>query len=71
MLLDRRAVDQRAVGGPEVFQKGIVEYGHHTRVLAAHCQIFNLDVILRLASDGYALFVEWKFPDHRPIETEY
>ena len=71
MLLDRVAVDQGAVSRPEVFQKRIVEYGHNACMLTADRQILDLDIILRLATDGHPLLVQVHFPDHRTLKTEY
>ncbi len=71
MLLDRLAVDQRAVGAAEVFQKGVVQDGHDNGVLTADREIVDLNVVVRFAADGRALFAERELLDQLTIETQY
>ena len=71
MLLDRAAVDQRAVGAAQVLQKRIVQDRHDQGVLAADRQVVDLNVVVRLAPDRDPLLVERHFPDHRVVQTQY
>ena len=45
--------------------------GNDRSMLTAHRQVVDGDVIVRLASDGHALFVKRVFLDYRPIHAEY
>lgn len=71
MLHRRRAINQRAVGAVHILEERVVEDGDHGCVLAAHRQIADHNVIVRLAPDGDALLVQRIFLDHRPVHAQY
>ncbi len=70
MLDDRVAVDEGAVGAAEVFQKRVVEYGDHGRVLAADGKIGQADVVVGAAADGDALVIERDVDRRAVFEVE-
>ena len=70
VLLDELAVDVGAVGAPQVLDERIVEDGDDERVLAADREVVYLDVVVRFAPDGHALFVQGKFRLEGPAEAE-
>ena len=71
MLLDRVAVDQRAVGAAKVLHERIVQDGDDHRVLAADRQIVDLDVVMRLAADRGALLGKRDLLEHQAVHAEY
>jgi hypothetical protein len=70
MFLDRLPVHQRAVGRAEILEERVVEDGHDDGMLAGHGQVVDLDVVVRFAPDGGALFGQGDFLEHQPIHTE-
>ncbi len=65
------AIHFKTIGAVQILEKGIVQDGDDRRVLAAHRQIVDDDVIVRLAPDGHALFVQGVFFDHHPVHAQY
>jgi len=70
VLLDRLAIDQRTVGTVQVFKKGVGEDGHDDRMLTRDRKVVDLDVVLRLATDGQTLLIELNFLEHQAIHRE-
>src|SRR3970282_407065 len=71
VLLDRIAVDQRAVGAAQVLEEAVVQDGDDDGVLAAHREVVDLDVVVRLAADGGALLAQGDLLEHQPVHAEY
>jgi hypothetical protein len=71
VLLDRVAVDHGAVGAAEVLEERVVQDGDDHRVLAAHREVVDLDVVMGLAADGGALFRQGDLLEHQSIHAEY
>src|SRR6267378_1114345 len=71
VLLDRVAVDDRAVGAAEVLEERVVEDRHDHGVLTAHREIVDLDVIVGLAADGGPLLRQGDFLENEAIHAEY
>ena len=71
MLLDRLAIDQRAIGAVQVFEKGVVEDGHHGGMFATDRQIVDLDVVGRPPSDAHPFLGQWYFLENQTIHAQY
>src|SRR5882762_7619793 len=71
VLLDRVAVDDRAVGAAEVLEERVVEYRDDHGVLAAYRKVVDLDVVVGLAADGGALLRQGELLENEPIHAEY
>ena len=61
----------RAVGAAEVLEERVVQDGDDHGVLAAHREVVDLDVVVRLAADGGALLGQGDLLEHQPIHAEY
>ena len=70
MLLDRLAIDQRTVGAVEVFEEGVGQNGDDYGVIAGNGEIVDLDVVMRLASDGQALLVKRDLLENQPVHRQ-
>jgi hypothetical protein len=71
VLLDGVAVHHRAVGAAQVLEERVVEDRDDDRMLAAHREVVDLDVVVRLAADGGAFLGQRNFLEHQAIHAEY
>src|ERR1700722_6817926 len=71
MLLDQLAVDVRAIGAVQVFQKGIIQNIDDERVMTAHRRIVDTNIVVRKAPDRVALFVHVVFCKDLTIQAEH
>jgi hypothetical protein len=70
VLLDRLPIDVGAVGAVHVLEEGIVQDRDDRRMVTADRQIVDLDIVVRLAPDGRALFFENHLLKHQTIHAQ-
>ncbi len=71
VLLDELAVDVGAVGAAQILKEGIVQNGDDERVLAAHGEVVDLDVVVGFAADGGTFLGQLVFLLYHTVQAEY
>src|SRR3989304_5047458 len=70
MLLDLLAVDKRAVGAAQILQERVIQNTDNDGMLAAHRQIVDLDVVMRLATDGSTFLCKGVLLQYQAVHAE-
>ncbi len=71
VLLDLLTIHEGAVGAVLILEEGIMKNRHDNRMHTRNGQIVDLDIVLRLATNGDPLLVERDFLEHQVVHAEY